>query len=96
MHGARAWTNETNSVRGEKKISAGGRRLRFSRKRRGAGGGGLDAAWSWSGRERGPWHGMEQRGRRVAGCGVGQCGEAVGAERTGGVGSTVRPIRFSN
>jgi hypothetical protein len=32
----------------------------------------------------------------VAGCGVGQRGEAVVAVLTCGVGSTVRPIRFSN
>jgi hypothetical protein len=32
----------------------------------------------------------------VAGCGTGQRGEAVGAMLTGGVGSTVHPIRFSN
>jgi hypothetical protein len=32
----------------------------------------------------------------AVGCGVGQRGEAVGAARTGGVGSTVRLIRFSN
>jgi hypothetical protein len=32
----------------------------------------------------------------ATGCGAGQRGEAVGAALTGGVGSTVRPIRFSN
>jgi hypothetical protein len=32
----------------------------------------------------------------AAGCGMGQRGEAVGAALAGGVGSTVRPIRFSN
>jgi hypothetical protein len=39
-----------------------------------------------------------RRGARssVAQCGEGQRGEAVGAALTGGVGSTVRPIRFSN
>jgi hypothetical protein len=38
MRGARAWTDETNGARGEKKISAGRRRLRFNRKRRRGGG----------------------------------------------------------
>jgi hypothetical protein len=32
----------------------------------------------------------------AVGCGAGQRGEAVGPALTGGVGSTVRPIRFSN
>jgi hypothetical protein len=32
----------------------------------------------------------------AAGCGARQRGEAVGAALTGGAGSTVRPIRFSN
>jgi hypothetical protein len=32
----------------------------------------------------------------VAGCGAGQHTKAVGAVLTGGVGSTERPIRFSN
>jgi hypothetical protein len=32
----------------------------------------------------------------VSGCGAGQHGEAVEAAVTGGVGRTVRPIRFSN
>jgi hypothetical protein len=32
----------------------------------------------------------------MAGCGAGQRGEAFGAALTGGVGSTVRPIRFLN
>jgi hypothetical protein len=32
----------------------------------------------------------------VAGCGAGQRGEPVGAALIGGVGSTVRPIWFSN
>jgi hypothetical protein len=46
VFGVRAWTDETNGARGEKKkSSAVGRRLRFNRKRRGGGPGGVDAAW---------------------------------------------------
>jgi hypothetical protein len=35
-------------------------------------------------------------GSSASGCSVRQRGEAVGTALTGGVGSTVRPIRFSN
>jgi hypothetical protein len=47
---------------------------------------------------RGRQVGRDAMGARssAAGCGTGQCGEAVGAALTGGVSSTVRPIRFSN
>jgi hypothetical protein len=42
---------------------------------------GQDTTWAWS---------------SAAGCGARQRGEAVGAALTGGAGSTVRPICFSN
>jgi hypothetical protein len=112
---ARAWTDEMNDARGEKKISAGGQWLRFNGKRRGGGsegwtpcgGGGGErergepgAAWSsataWRRRGSGipkVWRGVRSS---VAGCGAGQHGEAVSAALTGGIGSTVRLIRFSN
>jgi hypothetical protein len=65
--------------------AAGGSVLRGAA---GRGPGGVDAAWRQSGRERGgPGHDSGGRqGRR----------DAVDATLTGGVGSTVRPIRFSN
>jgi hypothetical protein len=42
--------------------------------------------------------GRDATGARLsaAGCGTGQRGEAVGVALTAGVGSKVRPIRFSN
>jgi hypothetical protein len=42
----------------------------------------------------GPRH--DGAGSSASGCGTGQHGEAVRAALTGGVGSTERPIRFSN
>jgi hypothetical protein len=63
MCGARAWTDETNGVRGEKIFLAGGRRLRFNRNRREGGPGGVDAVWRRSGSL--AWHGVVRR------CGVG-------------------------
>jgi hypothetical protein len=43
------------------------------------------------------WAGTRRGARSsAAGCGTGQRSEAVGAALIGGVGSTVRPIRFSN
>jgi hypothetical protein len=62
------------------------------------------AARQWraagSARRRSTWltggPGRDEAPSSLYGCGTGQRGEAVGAALIGGVGSTVRPIRFSN